>query len=560
MVAKIRLVGVVMFSLFMATHLAADSEKVFTGETTTPKEAKTVPEISTPSRPELKVETDAKKVKIEKFVISGNKHVSTDELLASIEKYKGKELAVPQLLELADVLTRKYWEKGYVTSFAYIPVQKMERGILEIEVVEGKPGEVLVENNKYYTTSFIKGYLDCITKEEILNNRTLERGLLLLNDYPKLDVKATLTKGKTPGTTDIVLDVWEQWYPMNFALLYNNFGSESTGEHRAGFVWDWGNLTKHGDVLSLTALVNPEDFDQMLYWKVGYSLPVGSSGAKLNFNYSKMDYEVKGSGPAWMQLGIEGEAEVYGFGVSYPVVRARDKNFSWSAGLKKKIYENFLLNKGYTASSDEYAVLDIGLEGDRMLGRHRTHWTFNTTTGLGSMFDGMSDDDYNSSSRPSITDSSWVKFNIDVTNILKMGSCQLITRGAGQVATDNLLTGEQFVIGGPDSVRGYPTGEYLGDNGYFLSAELRTPFLPGANRLNKYVNWAFFADHGATYYKEELTAGEPGKDNTLTGAGLGLRIWIPCYFNLRFDAGYPLGDDASDNEDWRYWVSASLAF
>lgn len=554
---KTRLISFLIVSFFIAvSFLSADSEKIHTGLTDQPQlETTPLPEIVKPARPELKVETDAKKVRVDKFLISGNKNFSTDELLASISKYKGKELTVPQLLELADILTRKYWEKGYVTSFAYIPVQKMERGILEIEVVEGKPGNIIVENNKYYTTSFIEKHLDNIKETEILDNRTMERGLLLLNDYPKLNVKATLTKGEAPATTDIVLDVYESWYPMNFAVFFNNFGSRYTGQNRAGFTWDWANLTKHGDILSLTALVTPSELDQLLYWKLGYSLPVGSYGTKLDFSYSKMDYEI---GKELAILGIEGQSEIFGFGVSHPLIRARERNLSWNAGLKKKTFENFLFEKLYVTSADEYSVLELGLKGDRVRGRNHTYWTFNTTTGLGRMFGGMSDAEYTSGSRPGITDSSWVKFNLDATNILKLGKCQLITRGAGQVSTDSLLTGEQFVIGGPDSVRGYPSGEFLGDHGYLVSAELRTPFLPGQEFLNKYVNWAFFADHGTAYYKKILPGEE--KENTLTGVGAGLRVYIPCHFNLRFDAAWPMTDDASDGNGMRYWLHASLSF
>ena len=481
--------------------------------------------------------------------------MSTDELLESINKYKGKELSVPQLLELADVLTRKYWEKGYVTSFAYIPVQKMERGILEIEILEGKPGKVFVANNKYYTTKFIGGHLYSTLDTEVLDNRTMEGGLLLLNDFPKLNVKATLTKGEEQGTTDIILDTYEQCYPINAGLFFNNFGSRYTGKNRLGLNVDFGNLTKHGDILSFTGLLTPSDIDQLHYWKLGYMYPLNYNGTRLELSYSKMDYEI---GKELAILGIEGESEVIGLGLSHPLVRARDKNLWWNVGLKKKTYENFLFEKLYTTSEDEYAVLEAGVRADRLLGRNHTYVSLNAATGLGRMFGGMSNSDYTSGSRPGITDSSWIKFNLELVNVMKFGKCQLVTRGAGQLATDSLLTGEQFVIGGPDSVRAYPTGEYLGDHGYMLTAELRTPLLPGDNTLNKYANWAFFVDHGATYYKDTL----PGeaKDNDLTGAGLGVRVYLPCHFNLRFDAAWPMDDDSSDNKDWRYWLQASLTF
>lgn len=551
---KIKVVASVIVICLATTYLSADTEKVYTGVPEQLKSQPTpIPEITPPAKPEMKLEM-GKKIKVEKFLISGNKRVSTDELLAAIEKYKGKELALQQLVELADIVTRKYWEKGYITSFAYIPAQKFERGILEIEVVEGKAGNIVVENNKYYTTQFISKYFTSVLKEGILDSKTMERALLLLNEFPQLSINATLRKGEQPNTSDIVLNVKEKRYPMNFSLFYNNFGSKYTGEHRVGLVWDWGNLTKNGDILSLTGITTPEDFNQMFYWKAGYSIPLNATGTKLALDYSKMKYEI---GKELAILDITGEAEVFGFSVSHPLVRARDKNLYWNAGLRHKLYENFLFEKTYTTSSDDYSVIELGIEGDKIRGKNHSYFSLKTTAGLGDIF-GMDEDRYTSSSRPGLAGGEWVKLNLDLTNITKLGSCQLITRGSGQFATSSLVTAEEFSIGGPDSVRGYPVGEYLGDYGYLLSAELRTPFLPGKSNANNYANWAFFVDHGGVYYDETL----PGekKENYLTSAGLGLRISVPARFNLRFDAAYPLGQDASDGDDWRYWLNAAFEF
>ncbi|MFA5646130.1 MAG: ShlB/FhaC/HecB family hemolysin secretion/activation protein [Candidatus Ratteibacteria bacterium] len=554
MTAQIKLLGFLILSLFVTTGLFAASDKVYTG-LTEQEQLQTTPlsEMVQPARPELKLEA-TQKIRVEKFLISGNKHVSTDELLYSIEKYKGKELSVAQLLDLADVLTRKYWEKGYITSFAYIPVQKMERGILEIEVVEGRPGKIVVKDNRYYTTRFIEGYFDFLTEENVLSNRSLERGLLLLNEFPKLNVNATLTKGDEPGTTDIVINTKEERYPISFSLLYNNFASRYTGYNRFGVMVDWGNLTKRGDTLSLATVVNPEDFAQMHYWKLGYAVPIGTSGANLSLHYTSMKHEV---GKELSILGIEGKSELFGFDVTYPIVRARDRNYIASVGFKKKLYENFLFEKLYLSSKDDYSVLEAGIKGDRFFkGNNHTFFTAQTTVGLGSFW-GMSRSRYTSSSRPGLPSGHFAKFNLGLINVTPIGKCQFLTKGSGQYTFGNLVAAEQFVIGGPDTVRGYPSGEFLADNGFAFTTELRTPLLPGDRLLNKYVNWAIFADYGKTFYNDTLPGDEEGD---LFGAGVGLRIQPSNYFNMRVDLGYPLSSTASDRKDWRCWVNATLEF
>jgi hemolysin activation/secretion protein len=257
-------------------------------------------------------------------------------------------------------------------------------------------------------------------------------------------------------------------------------------------------------------------------------------------------------------LGIEGEGNTMGITLSHPLIKERAKNLSWIASIKRKDFTNYLLDKTYKSSHDKYAIFQAGIEGDRIDGPCRTFLGFTSTFGLGDWFDGMSKDDYTSSSRIQ-ADGDWVKFNLDLSRIRKIGKCQLLSRVSGQWASDNLLTSEQMVIGGPNSVRAYPTGEYQGDLGYFAGAELRTPLLPGDHNINKYANWAVFLDHAGAYYKTTLSGED--KRHTLTGVGAGIRVHIPCHFDLRFDAAFPVtGPDATDDNNTRYWLQTVLDF
>jgi len=538
----------ISLSLFLFSDPVPSAPKI--------KEEKGQPEIKGGMvSPALEIK-DGRKVKVEKFVITGNKAVKTSDIRKIIKKYEGKELTISQLKEVADIITQEYWNRGYITSFAYIPAQNIEKGTVEIGIVEGKVGNIEVEGNKYYTTNFIKKYFESTKKEDALNSKTLERSLLLLNDLPKEYVMATLTKGEVEGTTDIVLNAKELEFPYNLSLFANNYGSRYTGKIRAGLSFDLGNLTKHGDIFSITGITNPKDIDDMKYYKLGYTLPLNGYGTQAYVNYSYMDYEV---GKELAIFGIEGEGEIFTLGVKHPLIRARDKNLSWSAELSKKNMTNFLFEKTFTTSKDEYSVLELALQGDKLKNNSHLYASLKTTFGLGDAFGGMDDDEYVTSSRPGLANSDWVKLNLDLTDLYKLGRCQLITRLGGQWASDNLVSAEQMILGGPDSVRSHPTGEFLGDYGYFVSTELRTPFWPGNSYLNKYVNWAFFVDHGSTYYKTAL----PGEDehNAITGIGFGFRVYVPCRYHLRFDVGYPIaGDDPSDDDDVHYWLEAVVNF
>ncbi|MCM8807060.1 MAG: ShlB/FhaC/HecB family hemolysin secretion/activation protein [Candidatus Omnitrophica bacterium] len=505
------------------------------------------------SRIEFKNE---RKIEIKKFKITGNKKVSLSEIEKITKEYEGKEITVSELKIISDKITEIYWNKGYITSFAYVPPQKIIDGIVEINVIEGKAGKIKIEGNKYYTNTFIENHFEKVKKEEVLNNRTLERSLLILNEYPKLNVNVNLTKGEELGLTDLIINVKEKSYPFNFSIFGNNYGSRYTGRPRVGFTFDLGNLTKHGDVLSLTGIGNIQDLDSMNYYKIGYTLPLMGTGAKIGVSWSHMKYMIdKELNP----LEVEGKSDIYSLFLSYPFIRSRFQNLSLFASLNYKDMKNYLFEKTYLNSDDRYSTLEIGLQRDRLYTNSHLYWTAKATFGLGTFFGGMSDEEYTNSSRPGLADGTWIKLNIDVVDIFKIGPTQLIARLSGQLTTDNLLTGEQMILGGPETVRGYPTGEYLGDYGYFVSLEWRTPLIPGNFSINKYANWAFFIDHGSVY-KNDILPGEE-KSHKATGVGAGLRIGVPNCFQLRFDAAKRIaGEEPSDKDDWKYWFQAIISF
>ncbi|MGC8977468.1 MAG: ShlB/FhaC/HecB family hemolysin secretion/activation protein [Candidatus Ratteibacteria bacterium] len=543
-------VGIFLFFIFCLSLFSdpIPSSPSIEKETTSPK-------IKGIVSPQIEIK-NGKTVLVKKINVIGNKKVSNEEIEKITKEYEGKEITISDLKIIADKITEIYWNKGYVTSFAYIPAQKVVDGIIEIKVIEGKIGKIEVEGNKYYTDKFIEKHFQNIKKEEVINNKTLERDLLILNEYPKLNAYANLKKGEIEGTTDILVSVEEKYFPFNLTVFANNFGSRYTGKIRSGFAFDIGNLTKNGDILSLTGIGNITDLDDMRYYKIGWTSPINGYGTKIGLSYSNMDYEI---GKELTPLGIEGESKIWSLYFSHPIIKARNENLTVFGSLNLKDMKNYLFERTLTSSKDKYSTLEIGINRDKLMKNSHLYYTLKATGGLGEFLGGMSDEEYTSSSRPGLANGTWIKLNLDIVDIFNFGKVKLIAKGQGQVSSDNLVSGEQMVLGGADSVRGYPVGEYLGDYGYLLSAELRTPVLPGESLINKYANLAFFVDHGGVFKDTAL----PGEDKreTATGIGAGLRVYIPCNFHLRFDAARRIGGDKpSDGDDWHYWIEAVFNF
>jgi hemolysin activation/secretion protein len=117
-----------------------------------------------------------------------------------------------------------------------------------------------------------------------------------------------------------------------------------------------------------------------------------------------------------------------------------------------------------------------------------------------------------------------------------------------QIASHTLASSEQFQLGGADSVRGYPEGDYLADTGGVLSLDWVFPMyvipktwkLKGQDvPLRNQIEPVFFADVGGGKLKKIL----PGesKDKFLAGVGGGLRMNFKS-FAVRLEWAKAIGD------------------
>jgi len=119
------------------------------------------------------------------------------------------------------------------------------------------------------------------------------------------------------------------------------------------------------------------------------------------------------------------------------------------------------------------------------------------------------------------------------------GDWQLRLAMNGQWTRDQLIPGEQFGIGGMDSVRGFYEREVTGDKGYRGTTELYSPDLGallGVAGLR--LRALTFYDWGGVKRIDPLP-GEPGRQ-TIASTGLGVRLAYERSLILRTDWGYVL--------------------
>ncbi|MBI5894208.1 MAG: ShlB/FhaC/HecB family hemolysin secretion/activation protein, partial [Deltaproteobacteria bacterium] len=81
---------------------------------------------------------DGKKILIRQINLQGAALIKEQTLKTILSKYENNPLTLSEINQIAEDITAKYREQGYILAYAYIPPQEIKDGILEIGVIEGK--------------------------------------------------------------------------------------------------------------------------------------------------------------------------------------------------------------------------------------------------------------------------------------------------------------------------------------------------------------------------------------------------------------------------------------
>lgn len=456
--------------------------------------------------------------------------LSAEALEAVAADYRGKQVSLTELQQLAARINALYKAKGVVTALATIPQQDVTAGIIEVRLVEGRVGAVRVEGNASTETDFITNRLG-LQAGQLVDLDKLEQGLVWFNRTNDVRLQAELKPGTVFSTTDIQVGVTEP--PRHEMLLtLDKMGSKLTGAWRAGVSYRNRSLLGLRDDLSLS-YTRARGQDSRA---ASYSVAANRYGGRLSLGL----YEDRTSieyGPL-SSLNITGESRARVLSFRQPVWIDARSQWDIVAGTKRRVSSNEI----------DDVFLQRTDSKDRSLG---AEWQWNNDA--------------------SAVTASYIKYWTDATVLSRekyqidrasLRYNQLLTesislRGSlgGQWARDkNLPSGEQFFLGGEGSVRGYPVGTYSGDQGYTVNLELHHPLLNttvGSQTLAS--TGFFFVDHGRTAPFRPPASLLPAHEK-LTGIGWGLNALIGKRTSVRLTLGYGLDDVPLSNKNYQVTV------
>lgn len=479
---------------------------------------------------------------VRNFEFAGNTLYSATELQALLAEYLDRPISLFDLYAAADRITEHYATHGYTLASVTVPPQKIEGETVRLLVSEGRIGSVGAEGNRVYSLEQLRDYLGDVRPDTPYNSTALERSLRTMNELPGLTVRAVVRPGQAYGTSDLVLRTEEKAFEG--ALTLDNYGRETIGEMRLSAFGQINNPLGAEDQLQLLALGSEDGL--LAYGYAAYSLPLTTRGTRLAFSYGYASFEVD-------DTPLEGRNRSARVQIEHPLVRSASDLLTLTLG------------GSYTRANSDFNTVFLNETAVTLLevGGIYSHVYSNAavsqvTLHLATNFDHLTRAEVLAAAANSerLTGDQRLRAELDLQHVQPLfGGLQLVARANGVYSPDPLVDTQQYSLGGPNSIRGFPASEVRGDRGYFGQLGLRQPFTLGPVRLYGRA----FADSGVVM----VIDAPPGVSTreTLTSAGIGLDAqWT--YLALKLDWSFPLDSHTvSDGEDDnRLFGSLSLRF
>ncbi|GAB4548587.1 MAG: ShlB/FhaC/HecB family hemolysin secretion/activation protein [Pleurocapsa sp.] len=465
-------------------------------------------------------------IKIKNIDVSGNS-IFQEEIALLIKPFAGKTSNLSELYQLRSAISQLYTDNGYVNSGAYLPPQKLEDGVIKIEVLEGGIETVEVTGNKRLSDRYIASRLTSLPTP-IKTEKLLEQLQLLRLDPLIKNVSAELSAGLTPGMSRLDIKV-EEADPFTISSSLDNHKSPSIGSNSRNLGLTHRNLLGFGDKAS----INYTNTDGSNGWDFGYGFPINAKNGMISLAYGFNSNDIIET--PFTPLDIETKSNYYQLNFRQPIIAKPNREVALGLNFSRQHSESSLLDIPFPLSRGADESGETNISALRFFQEY-TDRNDNSVLALRSQFS-VGVDLFNATINDNAPDSTFFAWRGQSQWVRQLNDDFLfLVRGDIQLA-DDLVSLEQFRLGGATSVRGYRQDVSLSNGGLFTSAELRIPVMR-INKIDGVAQLVPFFDLGLPW----------GRDNSVTeidslvAIGMGLNVNAGNRFNARLDYGIPLTD------------------
>lgn len=502
-----------------------------------PEELLPPPTTTPPSPEQAPFEETPQTITVEKFEVTGSTVFSREDFAKITAPYTNRPITLAQLFEVRTKITQLYVDKGYITSGAFIPPQKLQGGTVEIRLVEGTLEDIKVSGTRRLNPGYVRSRLALATGKPLNRDRLLE-ALQLLQLNPLIEnLSAELSAGSRPGVSLLEIRVTEA-DTFNLQIALDNGRSPAVGSFRRQIQLSEANLFGWGDSV-IAAYSNTDGSNTFDF---SYSVPFNPRNGTVSFSFGISDSDVIER--PFSFLDIQSNSRYYELTLRQPIIQSPTQELALGLVATRRESEASLLN-GEIPFQQAFGADEEGKTRVTAL-RFFQEWTSRNSQqvfALRSQFS-LGLDAFDSNSFFAWRgQAQWVR--------LLARDTLLLLRGDVQLADRPLVPFEQFGLGGLESVRGYRQDALLTDNGIFASAEVRIPIVRFSER-NSLLQVTPFFDVGTAWNRSGRSNPNPDVDkNTLVSVGLGLRLQLEDRLTARLDWGIPIISIPGDKDTWQ---------
>jgi hemolysin activation/secretion protein len=498
----------------------------------------------------------APRILIERFIVEGNTLLAPQEVDRTLAPFSGPGKDFGDIQRALEALEERYRDAGWGVVQVSLPEQDITKGVVQFRVTEARLGKVVVEGNRHFSDANVRRSVPALVEGATPNSRATGRNLQVAAENPAKQTTVLLRAGEQEREVDAVIKVADE-RPWKASASVDNTGSAETGKYRFNLGFLHANLFDRDHTLTAQYITSPGHWSDVKIYGVGYRIPFYSLGSSLDLvaGYSDVD-----SGTVGNLFTVSGAGTIGALRWNQHLQRLTDYEHKIVYGLDYRAYQNRVV------AQDLSLVPDITVHpvSAYYSGIHRTSASeLNFYVYIAQNVFPHGNDATDEVFKATRTDAkaAYRLYRYQAAYVRLLGKDWQV-RGVlnGQYSDDALVPGEQYGIGGADSVRGFNEREVVNDRGYRVSLEVHSPDIGTALKWEdaRLRALAFF-DAGAVRRNkpvaDELTA------EFISSAGAGIRYSWGKAASARVDYAYVLNGGGSQGKgDSRVHFSLALVY
>jgi len=499
------------------------------------------------------------KFAISSYEIEGNTLLPESQVEQVLKAYLGADRSIDDVNAAADALRKAYEDAGYPVIKVFPPAQTAEAGRVKLKVIEGQIQTVLIKGNQAYNQKNIRNSLPPLQEKIKPNAKQIVAAIAAANENPAKQVAVNFQSAEEVGQIDAVINVTED-RPQKFTVGYDNMGATSTGVNRINLGYQDANLFNRDHMATVqfgTSLDHPSRSQQL---SAGYRVPFYDQGLSFDL-IGAISRSTADTNVGFGSTRFVGNGYMLGARLNQSLVSAGEYRHRMIYGFDFKDFDNTCTGIaagtcgtvtampvsatyfGAFNAPEVQASAALSFAANIPGGRHGNIEEYALARAGGTP--------------------NWNVWRANTNVLVPLpADLQIRVALAGQYSVDRLIPGEQFGLGGANSVRGYLERTVSGDRGYNGNLELYSPdfgkLMPSSN-IN--ARALLFWDFGKVYFTDANRYGE--KSQPLSSIGAGLRFNLGRDLAVKLDVGFAQekyiaapGTDASREQGASYGHAA----